>query len=131
MILKNWGKHICLVILLGMGFLLMPGFSYACAKTATKTEQTSCSKDQNKKAGQKECCKVKSCKKDKNHKDCSGKCKHSSCSCSTSSSSFSLPAPFDLETKTHFTKTKKQKFGFKQALYFSGYFSTWLPPKIS
>lgn len=129
--LENWSKHICLVILLGLGFVLMPGISYACAKKSTKAEQVYCSKDPSKKTEQKECCKTKTCKKDKNQDDCGGKCKHSSCSCSTSSSSLSLPVLIDLKTKDLFAETKKLKFGFTQAYYSSGYFSIWLPPKIS
>ena len=122
--LGNFNKHICLVMLLGLGFFLMPVFSYACAKKSTKSAKTSCSKGQNKKSEQKECCKTKTCKKDKN-------CEHNSCSCSTSSWSFSLPAPSDLETKNHFAQTKKQKFDFDRAYYSSGFLTIWLPPKIS
>ena len=129
--LKNFSKHISLVFLLALGFFLMPSVGYACAKKSVKIEQTSCSKDQSKKAEQKECCKTKTCKKNKNHNDCNGKCKHSSCSCSTASSSFSLPIPIDLRTKNHFAKIKKQRFDFKQANYSSCYFSIWLPPKIA
>ncbi len=124
-------KHISFIILLCLGFFLIPSISYACAKKTAKTEQKSCSKDQSTKAVKKDCCKTKSCKKDSEHNDCNGKCKHSSCRCSTSSSSLSLPIPLDLKTTNHFATTKKQKFGFKQAYYSSGYSSIWQPPKIS
>lgn len=128
--LKNLSKHISFVILLCLGLFLIPSISYACAKKSTKTEQASCSKEQSEKSHHKDGCKTKSCK-NCDDKDCSGKCKHSSCGCSTSSSSLSLPIPFDLKGTNHFAEIKKQKFGFKQAYYSSGYSSIWQPPKIS
>lgn len=129
--LKNLSKHISVVILLCMGFFLVPSISYGCAKKLAKTEQNSNSKDQFYKAEIKDCCKTKSCKRDKDHNDCSGKCKHSSCKCSTSSSSLSLPTLVNIKTENHFAEIKTQKFGFKQAYYSSGYYSFWQPPKIS
>ena len=129
--LKNLSKHISFVILLCLGFFLMPSISYACAKKTANTEQKSCSKDQSAKAEHKSSCKDKSCKKCKDGHDCDGNCKHSSCGCSTSSSSVNLQIPIDLKITHPFGETKKQKFGFKQAYYSSGYSSIWQPPKIS
>ena len=129
--LKNLSKHISFVILLCLGFFLMPSISYACAKKTAKTEQKSCSKEKSEKSHHKDSCKDKSCKKCKDGHDCDGNCKHSSCGCSTSSSSVSLQIPIDLKITNPFAETKKQKFGFKEAYYSSGFFSIWLPPKIS
>lgn len=129
--LKNFSKHISFVILLCLGFFLVPGISYACAKKAFKTEQKSCSKDQSQKLEHKSSCRDKSCKKCKDGHVCNGICKHGSCGCSTSSSSVSLQIPIYLKVTTPFAETKKQKFGFKQAYYSAGYSSIWLPPKIS
>jgi hypothetical protein len=42
-----------------------------------------------------------------------------------------LPIPIDLKTANPFAEIKKQKFGFKEAYYSSGYSSIWQPPKIS
>lgn len=100
----------------------MPSISYACAKKTAKTEQKSCSKEKSEKSHHKENC--------KDGHDCGGECNHSSCRCSTSSSFVSLPIPFDLKVTDPFADTKKQKFGFKQAYYSSGYSSIWQPPKI-
>ncbi|WP_336691087.1 MULTISPECIES: hypothetical protein [unclassified Chryseobacterium] len=128
--MKTFSKHISFIILLCLAFFLIPNIGFACTKEEIKKEQKSCSKNQSTKAEKKDCCKTKSCKKDKDHNDCNGKCKHSSCRCSTSSSSLSLPIPIDLKTTNHFAEIKKQKFGFKQAYYSSGYSSIWQPPKI-
>lgn len=129
--LKNLSKNISFVILLCLGFFLMPSISYACTKKTAKTEQKSCSKEKSEKSHHKGSCKDKSCKKCKDGHNCDGNCKHGSCGCSTSSSSVSLLIPIHLKVTTPFAKTKKQKFGFKQAYYSSGYSSIWQPPKIS
>jgi hypothetical protein len=130
-VLKNLSKHISFVILLCLGVFLTPSISYACAKKTDKTEQKSCSKEKSEKSHHKDSCKDKSCKKCKDGHDCGGSCKHSSCRCSTSSSSVSFPIPLDLKVTNPFAEIKKQKFGFKEAYYSSGYSSIWQPPKIS
>lgn len=124
--MKNWSRPINFVILLCLGFFLIPSIAFACAKKTTQTEQESCPKEQSSKAEKKDCC-----KKGNDHKGCDSKCKHSSCSCSTSLSFLGLPITTDLKSKKHFTALKKQKFGFKQAGYSSGYLFIWQPPKIS
>lgn len=124
-------KHICLVILLNLGFVLMPGISFACTKKTTKIEQGYCSKDRSSKTDHKNICNDKSCKKCKDVHDCSGKCKHNSCRCSNFLSSIGIQIPIDLKMSSLFSLAKKQKFSFKQAYYCSGYSSIWQPPKIS
>lgn len=128
--LKTFSKHISFIILLCLGFFLIPSLSYACAKKTANTEQKSCSKDQYSKSEHKSRCKNQSCTKCNDGHDCNGKCKQSSCKCSTSSSSLSLPILVDIKTENHFAEIKTQKFGFKQTYYSSGYHSFWQPPKI-
>ncbi|WP_162817820.1 hypothetical protein U0035_14055 [Niabella yanshanensis] len=120
-------KHIGLLLLLALGLFLAPNPSYACSKTSTKTEKATCSK----KKAKKDSSKTEACKKNKHHNDCGGKCKNASCYCSTSASLFSwLPLTKEKE-KDCFVTVKKQKCSFEEACYSSGYFSIWLPPKIS
>ncbi|WP_262152769.1 hypothetical protein [Chryseobacterium foetidum] len=123
-------KHISFIVLLCMGFFLMPSISYACAKKTAETEQKSYSKDKSEKSGHKDSCNKKSCKKCKDRHNCGDNCKHSSCRCSASSTSFGLPMPIDLKTEIRFAEIKQQKFGFNQAYYSSGFSSVWQPPKI-
>jgi hypothetical protein len=66
-----------------------------------------------------------------NPDNCGGGCSHSSCRCGASITSLSLPVIIELKAKNQFAASKKQKFGFKEAYYSSGFFSIWLPPKIS
>lgn len=125
-VLKSLGKHISLLILLCLGLFLVPNQSYACTKKSTTAEQSSCSKETSKKTEHKD-----SCKKSNHDNGCEGSCKHSSCRCGASISSLVVPIDTELNTKNQFAEVKKQKFGYKQAYYPSGFFSIWLPPKIS
>ncbi|MEC3875205.1 hypothetical protein [Chryseobacterium salviniae] len=130
-VLKNLRIHIGIITLICLGFFLIPTQSYACSKKSTRTEQASCEKEHSKKSEHKSSCKDKSCKKCKDGHDCGGNCKHSSCRCGASTTSLNLPIVIELKAKNLFAAAKKQKFGFKQAYYSSGFFSIWLPPKIS
>ncbi|WP_231121128.1 hypothetical protein [Epilithonimonas vandammei] len=108
-------------------FFMIPSQSYACSKNSTKTEQSSCSKEKSKKSEHKKGYKGKKCKSG----NCDGGCSHSSCRCSASTTSLYLPIPIELKAKNPFAEVKKQKLGFKEAYYSSGFFFIWLPPKIS
>ena len=116
---------------MGLGFFLIPNLAYACSKKTPKIDKSIYLKIQVEKSEQKDCSKAKTCENNKNHQDCNGKCKHSSCECSISASPFSLSLPTEINTKDLFTALEKQKFTFKKAYYSSGYLSIWLPPKIS
>lgn len=108
---------------------MMPSQSYACSKNSTKTEQSSCSKKKALKA--QDCCKTKSCKKSKEDKGhCSGNCKDKTCTNNAPSPFIAIISHLEIN-RDYFAEIKKQKFGFKQIHYSSGYFSIWLPPKIS
>lgn len=131
MALKNLSRYIIFVILLCLGFSLMPNISAACAKKTQETTETSCLNKQSKKSEHTDCCKTKGSKKSKSHKDCGSKCQHNSCRCGTSSSSLTLFAEIDLKAESHFAEIKKQKFDLQQSYCFSGYYSIWQPPKIS
>ncbi|RKD16335.1 hypothetical protein BCY91_05555 [Pelobium manganitolerans] len=128
--MKNLKIHISILLLFFLGFFLMPNQSYACSKKSTQTEQSSCSKDKSKKSKHSSC-KGKSCKKRKDSNGCGGNCKHSSCRCAASTTSLSLPLVIEFKAKNPLAAGKKKKFGFKEAYYSSGFFSIWLPPKIS
>ena len=129
--LKNLRIHIGILTLLFLRFFLMPNISYACPKNATTAEKAACSKKKSAKAEHQAGCKDKSCNKCKHGKGCGGNCKHNSCRCGASVTSLTIPTPIDLKAKYPFAAVKKQKFGFKEAYYSSGYYSIWLPPKIS
>ena len=118
--LKNYRIHIGILTLFCLVFFMMPSQSYACSKNSTKTEQSFCSKEKSKKSEHKKGFKSKSCKK----------CKSDKCRCGALTTSLNVPTVIELKTKNHLAAAKKQKFGFKEAYYSSGFFSIWLPPKI-
>lgn len=130
--MKSLSKHITLLSLLALGLFLMPNESYACSKTDTKMEKSSCSKNQSKTSTHKHhSCKDKSCKKGNNSNDCGG-CAGSSCRCGKyCGNSLNVPIIIGLGLKYPTANARKQIFGFKQAYYSSGFLSIWLPPKIS
>jgi len=127
-LLKNLSRYIGAVILFCLGFFFTPSQSYACAKKSTKTEQNSCTKGESDNSKEQDCCKIKSCEKSKEDKGhCSGSCKDKSCNNITSSMGLT---PFVEIKSAHSAEAKKQKIGFKEAYYSSGYSSIWQPPKI-
>ena len=130
-VVKNLSKYITVFIFLGLGSLLIPRISYACAKKTVQHNQASCSKDHAKNEEQKDCCNTESGKTDGHEQGCKDNCNHSSCRCSITSTSLGLDTSNEYFTSTHFTETKRQKFCFKETYYPSGYRSIWLPPKIS
>lgn len=127
--MKNLGKHICFVILLCLGFSLMPDKSYACAKEIDKSELNSCSKDQSSKAEKKNSCKTKSHQKDSVHHDCSGECIYNSCHCPASP--LSIAVHLVTEIKNHNIFLEKLAIDYNQSYVSSGFRTIWLPPKIS
>ena len=129
-VLKNLSKYIIVFIFMGLGLLLVPGITYACAKKTVYHKQASCSKDDSKNEEQKDCCNTDSAKTDGHEQDCKDTCNHSSCRCSTPSTSLGLDTFNEFCTASHFTETRKQKFCFRETYYSSGYLSIWLPPKI-
>lgn len=123
--MKNWNRHITLILLLFLGFLFAPNLSYACSKVSIKTENQKVSKIHHEKVEKKDCCEDRSCKNHQHDNDCNSQCKDR---CGSASFSFFLPS--DFKSNTSFTTTEKQKFEFTQSYYSLGHYSIWQPPKI-
>jgi len=126
---KNWNRHITLILFVFLGFLLTPNLIYACSKTPVKTEHQKVSKSHHEKAEKKDCCKTKSCKDHQHDNGYNGKCKDNSCRCGNSSFSFLMP--IDFKSITSFNVIEKRQFEFTQSYYSLGHYSIWQPPKIS
>lgn len=110
-----------------LGFFLTPTLTYACGKSAEKTEK-SCCKNETSKSDKKDCYKSHS-QKDKNDDGCGGKCKNPSCHCPTVC--FGCTLPFTSEPKYNvLVVSKKQFFPYSDPYISSGFHSIWLPPKI-
>jgi len=128
-LLKNFSKHTGIIILFCIGFFLAPLQNSACSKETPKTKHASCSKEQSENSKHADCCAAHASNTGKHHNNCNDDCKNSSCRCGTSIPSLYLAITFEL--KHHFADVEKQKFFFREAHYPSGYFSIWIPPKIS
>ena len=92
-----------------LGFFLTPTLTYACGKSAEKTEKS--------------CCKNETSKSDK--KDCY---KNPSCHCPTAPLTIALP--FVTEMKYHNIFLEKVTIAYTETYISSGFRSIWLPPKI-
>ena len=120
-------KFHILVLLITVGFFLMPALSMACEM---KSEKSCCNKEMSSKENSKDCCKKSKESKDKKHDgSCNGQCGHNNCI--TSTVHFNL-AFFEIKFKNNildFSK-KEQNYIHSEANISSGYSSLWLIPKI-
>ena len=122
-------KFHILVVIVTIGFFLMPALTYACemksGKSCCNTEASTSNKEK------KECCKIANHSKNKDHDGgCNGKCGHSNCT--TSSIHLSL-AVFEIKFKNNnfVFSEKKQNYFNSETNLSSGFYSIWLIPKIS
>ena len=114
------------ILFLFLGFFLMSGNTYACAKHAKmddhKTETTSAT-------SKKSCCSEKS----GNKKGCEGNCGHSSCKCTSVCSSFSSATVSYLFSEMNvvdYSFTSLVKMNHTTPSISDGFSSIWLIPKI-
>lgn len=121
-------KKFHIILLMTLGLLLSPGTAFACGHQAeghrTETPE-SCGM---------ECCKKEkdSRPSNKDHHDCDGKCRHSSCNCaSVCSFAFTVVPTVQFKHEFVMISTKKREFVYSEAFFTSSIDSLRLPPKIS
>ena len=114
-----------LIIILTLGFFMLPTLNYACE---TKSEKSCCKNEMSSKTTEKDCCKNKQSKDKEN--SCGGKCGHSNCT--TSSVQFSLVFFDDIKFNNNDFdfSSEKLKFYHSETFISSGFYSIWLIPKI-
>ncbi len=117
--------HLYLIILT-IGFFLLPNLNYACG---TKNEKVCCKKEISSKKLEKDCCKNNQ-SKDKN-KSCEGKCGHANCTTSSTNMSIILLNEVQFNKYIFNFSTEKVKFQNFKTFISSGFTSIWLIPKIS
>lgn len=125
-----------LILLLLLGFFLMPVWSYACGSDMADTEISCCAGDQT--CGQEpsgtvpgSCCSGDASGEEACGRDCEGACGQSACSCPITHSNFALPVlSFDWEGIRFRYVFQKTKFHDKEFYLSSGFYTVWLPPKI-
>lgn len=121
-------KFHILIIILTLGFFAKPTLTYACGTSATKSEKSCCKKSENENDNKKDCCKKSN---SQNDKGCDGKCGNSSCHCTASCNSFAVPYFVTFKSKFFPSISKKSLFPRDDNYFSSGFYSIWLPPKIS
>jgi hypothetical protein len=122
--------HIGIILLICLGFLLLPSTGYSCEKDSTKKQHTSTAHEQHTTHSKTNNTCSDNTSKKADHGDCNhSKCDHVTCRCLSSSCSVFLTIPFDINLK-EFSFVAKQKFGFQQNNYYSEFSNIWLPPKI-
>lgn len=116
--------HILIIILI-LGFFLLPTLSYACE---TKSEKSCCKKEISSKTEKKDCCNGKH-SKDRDS-SCGGKCGHSNCTTRTVNLSLISFIEIEFKNNTFDFSAKKPKFYHSETFISSWFSSVWLPPKI-
>ena len=140
-------KRFSIVLVIMLGFFLMPTLSYACGKDHKKNAQShtaathsqttisigskanSCCDKKTSQTEKKDCCKNKHSQNNNDNDDCNGKCGNSSCHCPAVAFGFIL---YSSELKYNLAIVpQKQFFLYSDPYISSGYHSIWQPPKIS
>ncbi|MBC5834357.1 hypothetical protein G6N05_07770 [Flavobacterium sp. F372] len=121
--------HYILIVLLG--FILMPSSVMACGKSS---EKHTCKKEISSSKTEKMSCCNNDASSEKDNKGCQGTCDHSDCSCSSTCSS----TPLNLLLEVVFQNStlndsiiEKAKFSYSSPSILDGFHSIWVIPKIS
>ena len=114
------------IIILTIGFFLLPNLNYACG---TKVEKECCKKEMSSRKVEKDCC--KNSQSNNKNKSCGGKCGHSNCT-TTTSINCSIVYLNEIEFKNNDFdfSNEKQKFYHSETFISSGFSFIWQPPKI-
>ena len=122
--------HIAVLTFL-LGFFLTPMQTMACGDKSTKTEKSCCKSSKKDKSKQKNCCSKHNSKSQKEDKGCDGKCGDSSCHCTNFCPHFAVPFYATFKFKSFPIISKQRLFSRDDNYFSSGFYSIWLPPKIS
>jgi hypothetical protein len=114
-----------LVIVVLLGFFLMPATAMACGKIAKKEK---CAKEVVVQTHKKTCCGDTTHSKSSN---CNGKCGHGLCNVSSTHSGITLSEVYKVNLSYFDYQLKRQKSHYAEVFPSAIYYSLWLIPKIS
>lgn len=120
-------KRVRIIVLIMLGFFLMPTLAFACGGHSKKN---ACCKENVANSEKTDCCKNEKKSKNKNQEGCNGKCGHSNCV--VTSIKFNVVF-LEIKFKNNnfdFSEIKQNYFNSETNLS-SGFYSLWLIPKIS
>lgn len=121
-------NKIYLILIVLLGFFLMPNASYACGSGSGKH---SCKMEMSSKTKMKNCCSKKSNSKETKEKGCSGKCGQSMCSVSPVNIGIVSSIQYEILNQSFSFLNKEQNFSHTVSFTSDGYSSLWLIPKIA
>jgi hypothetical protein len=118
-------KKIHFIVIVLIGFFLMPNPTFACGMTSKKA---SCKTEMNSENCKMKCCQKKS--KDKSNTGCEGKCGKSTCQIQTVSFGAILATFLEIKTNYFLVSTLKQAFYNNETNISDGFYFIWSPPNI-
>ncbi len=121
-------KKFYIMLLVMLGFFMIPGVAFACA---TKTEKACCKKESSSKKDKKDCCKKEKKSNESSHDGCKGACKDVTCGSSTIYLGLTSAFYTELNNQVFSFSTEKQNYYYSEIFISSHFRSIWLPPKIS
>lgn len=113
------------ILLVLIGFLLMPINAFACGN---KSQKSCCPTELKSAKCKMACCQKKS--KDKSSKGCEGKCNKSTCQIQTVTFGAIMPELTDITSNNFLVLTSKQAFYNSKTDIKSGFYFIWSPPNI-
>ncbi|MES2240413.1 MAG: hypothetical protein V4497_09165 [Bacteroidota bacterium] len=120
-------NKIYIIVLVLLGFFLMPGATYACG---SGSGNHSCKMEMSSKTKGMDCCNKKSNSKHTKNKGCTGKCGESMCSVSSVNIGIASSIQYEILNVVFNFSDKKQNFSNSVSFPSDGYTSLWLIPKI-
>lgn len=121
-------KKFYAILLVMLGFFMMPSVAFACA---TKTEMACCKKESTSEKDKKDCCKKEKKQNERSHDGCKGACKDLTCSTSSFQLGLTSTVYTELNNQIFSFSTEKQNYYYSEIFISSDFRSIWLPPKIS
>lgn len=118
-------RQVYILLIVMLGFFLIPTEGYACGTRTVKTEKTC---HENGSSGKiKNYCKNNHGQNDKD--DCSRQCENTMCHCPTMN--VAAPLTFPIQLKRHLLYLEKLNPPYTETYLSSVFLSIWIPPKIS
>ena len=121
--MKNW--LLLKIIILTLGFILSPTWSYAFG---SKTESSCCKKESAEKTEKTNCCNKMNSKE--NNNTCNGKCGYLDCTIITANLNINSISEINFKNNNFDFSIEKPKFHHLKTFILSGFTTVWLPPKI-
>lgn len=120
-------NKIYFILLVLLGFFLLPGSAYACGSGSGKH---SCKMEMSSKTKKMDCCGKTSNSKETKNQGCTGKCGQAMCNVSSVNSGITAPIQYEMLKPLFSITEKKQNFSNAISVLSDGYASLWLIPKI-